>query len=175
MKRFKPSNGEEYHFSTSAGEIGTAVWQDNYSDIQRYLLGNCFRTIKETQAKINNDKAIAAGRVVMVNVPDGYEVDFIRPSEQNSFRWSEVHFKPIPPPPPEVAKIKVLRHKQSGFYNDLLVSKDGEWIRYEAAEEIAKKLEKLRDMFAPLSSTEALTSCNELTSIIDEIRGTNEH
>jgi len=107
MKRFKPGNGEEYHFSTSAGEIGTAVWQDNYSDIQRYLLGNCFRTIKETQAKINNDKAIAAGRVVMVNVPDGYEIDFIRPSEHNNFRWSEVHFKPIPPPlPPKEIVVK---------------------------------------------------------------------
>lgn len=122
MERFKPEEGEEYHFLDSFGARCFVCWKGAGEDQFRYDSGNCFKTSQEAQAKIDRDKAIASGRAVVVNVPEGWEVDgIVGNGGQVGLSGNEkksgilhVHIKRTAPPPPKEVTLKVYNVKEHG-------------------------------------------------------------
>ena len=75
MERFKPEVGQPYHYVTHYGSVEVTRWVDDTSDHFRYDVGNCFRTHDEAKGKIDRDAAITSGRAVVVDLPEGWELD----------------------------------------------------------------------------------------------------
>ena len=79
MERFKPEVGQVYYYVGNHGRIEVDTWTAETIDRYRYDMGNCFGTKEDCQAKIDRDidilERIACGQAVVVNIPDGWEVD----------------------------------------------------------------------------------------------------
>jgi len=61
--KWKPKEGEEYHY-IMLGECEAGTHKDNNFDnraVWEKKIGNCFRTKKEAQAKLNQIKKILKG------------------------------------------------------------------------------------------------------------------
>jgi hypothetical protein len=65
----------------------------------------------------------------------------------------------------------VKRYDQFGYDSGLFPCKDGEWVFYDEVEEIAKRLETLKLFLRE----DPKYVYEQLTAIVNEIRGTNEH
>jgi len=120
MKRFKPKSEEKYWSCGGDGFPFLQTWGGSDDDKRRYEIGNCFRTVEDAEVYADMFKAIASGRAVMVNIPDGWEVDRDRgvdgindlvPGEIQLQRGSiHVYVKKCttpPQPPPKKAKVTV--------------------------------------------------------------------
>lgn len=58
-KRWKPAIDERYFFINTGGLIDSDRYK--YTDEDRYIFGNCFRTRKEAKTKLREIKKILKG------------------------------------------------------------------------------------------------------------------
>lgn len=59
--RWKPKKGEQYFYirlGMCCNDVGSIVWIDNVIDIHLYESGNCFRTEKQAEAKLEKIKKL---------------------------------------------------------------------------------------------------------------------
>lgn len=59
---WKPMTGDRYYFIDDSGYIKEAIWGDNFWDVDRYKLGNVFKTEKAAERYRDYIKAIATVR-----------------------------------------------------------------------------------------------------------------
>jgi len=114
MERFKPEKGETYFVINRDNPPSQSEWCGDNIDKYRYDSGNCFRTEAEAQSKIDRDKRIASGRAVVVDVPEGFEVEST--ADLPSVKAKIIYFQPTPPPPREIM-VKVYDQATHGTPN----------------------------------------------------------
>lgn len=59
--RWKPKKGESYWFIGHHGLINDYIWGSNFTDIQLFDFGNCFRTRKEAEVMAEKIKKLLKG------------------------------------------------------------------------------------------------------------------
>ena len=81
--RQKPEDGEKYFFINSFGEIYHNNWCDDYRDLCRFNIGNCFKTEQEAEDYKENLLTKQALKDLALELNDGVEVDW--KSGQNKY------------------------------------------------------------------------------------------
>lgn len=119
MERFKPEEGQRYWYvSIENVAISSPSWNgDDHVDQFRYKTGNCFATKEQAEAHRDALMRIAAGRAVVVDVPEGWEVDkewgvdgqlgLCGLGGEEKRALIRVVVKPTPPPPPKEITVRV--------------------------------------------------------------------
>ena len=58
LPKWKPNYYDDYFYVSDTGKILKASWHGGYTDILRYDLGNCFKTIEEAEEARGHIKEI---------------------------------------------------------------------------------------------------------------------
>lgn len=73
--RWKPENNEHYYYIDSYGVICIDCWFDNFEDLFRFNIGNCFKTEQKAEEYKENLLTKQALKDLALELNNGVEID----------------------------------------------------------------------------------------------------